>query len=206
MTSAPDPSAPAPEPKKSPYARMGENTSVRNVVWALGLTVAVVAVVAMLFFGVGNDPQRSVPASERVDVAASARRAQELAPFPVVVPRTGQGWTAKEARFLGQGEPRWRVRYSAPSGTLVTLTQVRTVTPGLLQDTLPGARSQGSVTVGSTQCEVFAGQDEASKGGKGEAPTALSCPAGSSAVLVSGTAPRSELTALAAAALQADAS
>lgn len=186
---------PAPVPaRRSPYARMGENTSVRNVVWALGLTVGVVAIVATLFFGVGSTPDRHIPENSRVDVAQSAARAQELAPFPVAVPRLGEEWRAQQARYDDRTDPRWTIRYSAPSGELLTLTQAGTLSPALIQDSLPGARSEGTAKVRGIACEVYAGGDE---GGA----RALACPGDGWGMVVSGTTDRAELTEMADAAI-----
>ncbi len=198
----------------SRYARMAAPTSVRNVVWALGLTMGVVAVVAVLFFGVGNDPQREVPESNRVDVAASAERAQELAPFTVAVPESADGWsadgwTAKQARYTDGADPRWSVRYSAPSGALVTLTQAPAITPALIQDAVAGARSDGTVEVEGATCEVYTGtgegdgRDGADGDGAGAgAGRVLACPREGWGIVVSGKTEQEELVDLAGAAIR----
>lgn len=198
----------------SRYARMAAPTSVRNVVWALGLTMGVVAVVAVLFFGVGNDPQREVPESNRVDVAASAERAQELAPFTVAVPESADGWsadgwTAKQARYTDGADPRWSVRYSAPSGALVTLAQAPAITPALIQDAVAGARSDGTVEVEGATCEVYTGTGEGDgdDGADGDGPGAgaarvLACPGEGWGIVVSGKTEQEELVDLAGAAIR----
>lgn len=208
---APVPDAPSAPPSR--YARMAAPTSVRNVVWALGLTMGVVAVVAVLFFGVGNDPQREIPESSRVDVVASAERAQALAPFTVAVPESADGWstdawTAKQARYTEGADPRWSVRYSAPSGSLVTLTQGTAVTPALIQDAVAGARSDGTVEVEGTTCEVYTGSgtgdgdDADGEGADGESSRALACPGEGWGIVVSGKAEQAELAELAGAAIR----
>lgn len=189
------PEQPVPAPR-SPYAKMAQPTAVRNVVWALSLTMAVVIVVAILFFGVGRDLQREVPENSRVDVTASAQRAQEVAPFPVAVPEVGEGWEATGARYQDGEDPRWIIRYSAPSRGLVTMTEVTAVTPALVQDVLPGARSEGTVDVAGTACDVYVGEgDDGARG--------VACTVDGAAVLVHGQVDQGELVALAAPALEA---
>lgn len=189
------PQADPPAPTKSRYASFAENTTMRSVVWALVITLVLVAVVGMLFFGVGNDPDREVPENSRVDVAASAERAQEIAPFTVAVPDLGTDWTASNARYADGTDPRWTVRYSSPSATLVTLTQAGEITPALLQDTIPGARSDGTVAVGDMTCDVYTGGEETNARG-------LACPAEGSGVLVTGRTTQAELAQVAQAAVE----
>ncbi|GAB2533824.1 DUF4245 domain-containing protein [Brachybacterium huguangmaarense] len=190
---------------RSRYATFAENTTTRSIAWALIVTTALVVVVAMVMFGVGNDPKREIPETSRLDVAASAERAQGLAPFRVAVPALGEDWEAREARFADGQDPRWRIRYTAPSGSAVTMIQAPAITPGLLQDTLAGARTDGSVQVGQTQCETYLGGPAGDDGGAASqgagAPRAVACTADGSAVLVSGTTDQQELVALADAAL-----
>lgn len=182
-------------PKKSRYASFAENTTMRSVVWALVITLVLVAVVGMLFFGVGNDPDREVPENSRVDVAASAERAQEIAPFTVSVPALGDGWIASNARYADGSDPRWTVRYSSPSGALVTLTQAGEITPALLQDTIPGARSDGTVAVGDVTCDVYTGGEETDV-------RALACPADASGLIITGKTAQAELMDVAEPALE----
>ncbi len=184
-----------PAPQKSRYASFAENTTMRSVVWALVITLVLVAVVGMLFFGVGNDPDREVPENSRVDVAASAERAQEIAPFTVAVPALGDGWIVSNARYADGSDPRWTVRYSSPSGTLVTLTQAGEITPALLQDTIPGARSDGTVAVGDVTCDVYTGGEETDA-------RALACRADGSGLIITGKTTQAELVGVAEPALE----
>lgn len=180
-------------PTKSRYASFAENTTMRSVTWALVITVVLVAVVAMLFFGVGNDPDREIPENSRVDVTASAQRAQDIAPFPVAVPRLGEDWTPQSARYAADDDPRWMIRYTSPSTKLVTLTQAAEITPTLIQDTLPGAHSEGTAAVGALECDVYTGGDDADA-------RALVCPAAGGGVIVSGKTSQDELAQVASAA------
>lgn len=186
---------PAPAPR-SPYAKMSQPTTVRNVVWALSLTMVVVIVVAILFFGVGRDLQREIPENSRVDVTASAERAQDVAPFTVAVPEVDEGWEATGARYQDGEDPRWTIRYSAPSRGLVTMTETTAVTPALVQDLLPGAHSQGTVDVAGTACAVYVGEGEGASRG-------IACSADGAAILVHGDVEQDELVELATPALEA---
>src|SRR5690625_1200962 len=60
MHERPEDSAPAPQPApKSSYELPNrKNTSLRNILWALGLTMAIVVVVGISFFGAGASPNR----------------------------------------------------------------------------------------------------------------------------------------------------
>lgn len=193
-------SAPAPQPApRSPYAKMSEPTTVRNVVWALSLTMGVVIIVALLFFGVGRDLGREVPENSRVDVAASAERAQRIAPFTIAVPTTAEGWSATAARYDDGADPRWTIRYTAPSRSLVTLTEATQVTPALIQGLVPGARGEGTVDVGGATCEIYV----ESETDEGTPARALACPLDGAAVVVHGDVEQAELSALAGPAVEA---
>lgn len=127
--------------------------TLRNVVWALALTVAVVVIAAMAVLGVGREKEPTVPETSRLDVAASAARAQEQADFPVAVPELGEDWEAREAR-LGSGEDAtWQVRYTSPSGDLVTLLEGRELSASQISQTLPGYTTGGDETVTGAPCQ-----------------------------------------------------
>lgn len=210
---------PAPAPRPSRYAEMARPQPMRNVLWALGLTVAVVVIVAILFFGVGRDPDRSVPESEQVDVAASAERAQPVADFTLAVPQLPSTWTPKQARFdagsgggasdggpsdnggaPGTSDQRWSIRYTSPSRALVTLTQVAELSPATLQSAIHGAHSTATVQVAGMTCQVLAGDEDPDA----RIPEAgLACDGPKADFVVSGQTDREELTRLAEAAAAA---
>ena len=103
------PPAPRPQPKSAYELPSKKNTVLRNMLWALGLTMAVVVVVGIGFFGVGSDLQREPLENSELDVAASAERAQRDAPFPVAVPDVGEGWVERSARYTDGQNSRWQV-------------------------------------------------------------------------------------------------
>ena len=127
--------------------------TLRNIVWALGMTIAVVVVAAITVLGVGRDPVQEIPETSRLDVAASAERAQQEAPFPVTVPALADTWSARDARFQGAEAPTWQVRYSSPSGDLVTVMQTAELGTSEISQTLPGFTVEGEVSLGGASCQ-----------------------------------------------------
>lgn len=190
---SPDP-APAPRPK-SPYSRpTKQNTSLRNIVWALGLTMAIVIVVGFVFFGAGDDAEREPLPNSELDVAASAERAQGTAPYPVAVPDAGSEWSERSARYSG-GDERWEIRYSSPQGHLVTLVQVPEVSATVLSANLPGAAVQQEQEIAGVPCQVLTG------GSNAEPAAGVSCDGGDWGLLVHGGADADELVELTEAAI-----
>lgn len=191
------PAAPAQQPRpKSAYELPSrKNTVLRNMIWALSLTVAVVVVVGIAFFGVGSDLERTPLPNSQVDVAQSAQRAEEIAPFPVAVPQMGEEWSEQSARFTDGEQPRWSIRYSSPQGSLVTLVQEAEIGAPLLSSALPGATVSEELTIEGADCQVLTGS------GEGAGRTGITCQAEDTGLLVHGEAPREELEELATAAL-----
>lgn len=189
-----------PEQESSPAPRSHyelpnkRNTSLRNIVWALGLTMLVVVLVAVGFFGVGGDQSRQTLPNSELDVAASAERAQGDAPFPVAVPAPGEQWTEKAARYSG-GDQQWEIRYSSPAGRLVTMVQAPEISTALLSSTIPGAVVEEEREVEGVPCEVVTGgtDDEPLRG--------MSCTGEGWGLLVHGSAEVDELEELADAAI-----
>lgn len=193
MSSTPDPqSAPVTAPpKKSHYAMTAGDVSVRNIVWALGLTMGVVALVAILFFGVGGKADREIPENSRLDVAQSAARAQETVGFPVAVPATGDEWVARSARVdASKAEPTWEVRYTAPSGSLVSMVESGEVSAPLLSTAVPGAVVDADVTIAGAACQQLQSSTE-------ESQRAVACGGDGWGLIVHGKAAQEELDALA---------
>lgn len=135
--------------------------SLRNMIWALALTIGVVAVVAMVFYGVGRPVDREIPAANRVDVPASAERAQAEAPYSVAVPQLPSRWEPRNARFTSGDAPQWRLQYTTPGGSLATLTQVPEASATVLNSVAPGARETGSEKIAGHECEMLQGEDSA---------------------------------------------
>jgi hypothetical protein len=161
-------------PKKSNYETRRSDVFLRNIMWALGLTMAVVVVVAILFFGVGKEDDRTVPENSQLDITESAQRAQDQVDFPVVAPDPGEGWSVRSARFSGGEQPRWEVRMSSPDGALVTLVQSDEMSASTLSSAVPGAVVQDETRIEGAECEVLEG-DPTGDDAAGAATQAISC-------------------------------
>lgn len=162
--------------------------------WALAVIMAFVVVLAVLFFGVGNDPDRSVPETSRLDVAASAERAARVAPFPVVEPQLPAEWTPRLAEFRGGDAPVWELRYSSPQGDLVTLLEQQQVDAALLSSALPGASVEQELEVAGVPCQQLRSTGE-------EPQIGLSCQGEEWGFLVHGGEDPAQLRTLAEAAI-----
>ena len=184
-----------PQPKSAYQLPTKQNMHLRNIMWAIGLTMAVVVVVAIGFFGVGSDLERETLANSAVDVDESAQRAQDLAPFPVAVPAMGQDWVERSARFADGASPRWTVEYTSPGGELVTLTEEAEVSPALLSATMPGARVQEELTIEGADCRLLSGGEQS------DGDVALACQGEDWGIVVDGTVQRTVLEELAAGAI-----
>lgn len=192
--------APDGDPEQAPRTSNYElpsrkNTSLRNMTWALGIMMAVVAIIAVGFFGVGNDLQREVPENSRLDVAASAERAQAEVDFPVAHPALDDGWTARSARLDGADPAAWTIGYTSPAGHLVSLEEQGEVTPQLLSAQIPGSTVQEETTISGAACQVLTGEGESGT------QNGIACQGEDFGILVHGTADPEELRTVMEAAL-----
>ncbi|MDU4923375.1 MULTISPECIES: DUF4245 family protein [Dermabacter] len=102
-----------------------KNTSVRNLVWAIGLNLIVVAIAAVVIVGLGrNDRDTASSARSHVNVSESAARASESLGFRAADVEP-EGFTVREAKMSTTEPAYWEVRYTSPSGELETLLQAR---------------------------------------------------------------------------------
>ncbi|UEB89162.1 DUF4245 family protein [Dermabacter jinjuensis] len=102
-----------------------KNTSVRNLVWAIGLNLIVVAIAAVVIVGLGrNDRDTASSARPHVNVGESAARASESLGFRAADVEP-EGFTVREAKMSTTEPAYWEVRYTSPSGELETLLQAR---------------------------------------------------------------------------------
>src|SRR5699024_6568884 len=134
-----------------------KNTSLRNILWALGLTMAIVVVVGISFFGAGSITEQETPESSRVDVAASAERAEAAAGFSIAVPEPGDTWQERSARFDDGQEPRWQIDYTSPQGQLVVLVQGPQLSAAMLSSAVPGAVVEQEQQIDGVDCQVLSG-------------------------------------------------
>ncbi|MGO2606392.1 MAG: DUF4245 family protein, partial [Brachybacterium tyrofermentans] len=151
---------PLPQPKSAYELPSRKNTVLRNMVWAIALTMALVVVIAIAFFGVGSTSDRTPLENSELDVAASAERAQDVAGFPVAAPAMGEEWSERSARFADGDTPRWQVDYTSPSDSLVTLTEESEVSATMLSAALPGTVVEEELTIGGTDCKALSGGED----------------------------------------------
>ncbi|MEE1618278.1 DUF4245 domain-containing protein [Brachybacterium sp. J153] len=183
-------------PQKSHYELPSrKNTVLRNMVWALLLTMGVVVIIGIAFFGVGDSGDRQVLENSELDVAASAERAQDAADFPVAAPEMGEEWAERDARFTGGEVPSWRVQYTAPSGHLVTLTEEAELSPTLVSAAVPGAVVEAELEIAGASCQQLTGEQD------GSDVRALACEGEGFGLVVHGDVEDAELRALMDAAL-----
>lgn len=180
---------PGERPKSAYQLPTKQNTVLRNIVWAIVLTMVVVIVLAVGFFGVGSDLEREPLENSEVDVAATAERAQDVADFPVAVPATGEDWQVRSARFTDGQSPRWTVQYTSPEGDLVTLAEDIEVSASLLSAEMPGATVTEQTSLRGAECQVLGGGDDAEQ-------TGIACQGEGFGILVHGAADQAELEQL----------
>jgi hypothetical protein len=142
MASAPASSRNSAVPRRPPADRKAaasrayrQSKTFRNLVAALLVTMAVVAVV---YFGVPRFASRP-----RADVAAAAQSASASIGHPLLVPVVPENWRANSARLEGS---MWRVVYAPPSG-YVRVAQGVGVDAGWATKVLGGFAPSGTVTI-----------------------------------------------------------
>lgn len=201
---APEPAVPASEAPLPQGKRIGArkpltagDMTLRNIVWALGLTIAVVVVAAVVVLGIGRDTEQVVPETSQMDVGATAERAATDAPFPVAVPALGEEWTARDARYSATGDPSWQISYSSPSGKLATLTEAQEVTPSMMSSAMPGFAVGEETEISGASCEMLT----ASSGGGELDRRGIACTGDGWGLMVHGAATEDELTELVTAAI-----
>lgn len=152
--------APAPAPKSSYELPNRKNTSLRNILWALGLTMAIVVVVGISFFGAGGTPEQDTPEHSQLDVAASAERAEAAADFPVAVPELDEDWKERSVRFDDGQESSWQIDYTSPQGQLATLVQGPQLSAAMLATAVPGAAVEQERQINGVDCQVLTGSGD----------------------------------------------
>jgi hypothetical protein len=141
-----------PETPEETAARKAESSRVyrssqsfRNLIAALLVTVAVVAVV---YFGV---PRGTPPEPTPVDVAAAAATVQSPSGSEVIIPEVPSDWRANSAR-VKDGD--WRIVY-APSAGFVIVSQGFNA-PDTWAATLLGGRAPtGTTSIDGIEWDVY---------------------------------------------------
>lgn len=158
--------------KAASSAAYRASKNVRNLIVALLVTLAVVAVIYLAV------PQGAAPEREAVDVAASAQAAgggQDL-----LVPIVPDDWRANSARFEGT---MWRVVYAPPSG-FVRIAQGLGEGENWPAQVLGGFAPTGTVTIDGIQWDVYDIPTAAARDG---VDYALATAAGADTVLIYGS-------------------
>lgn len=124
--------------KSAATAAYRSSKTFRNLIVALLVTVAVVAVV---IFGV---PRGSIPEPEPADVAAAATDAGTALGRDLLAPDVPANWRANSARL--EGTRMWRVVYAPPEG-FIRVAQGLDAAPTWAAETLGGLAPTGTVTI-----------------------------------------------------------
>ncbi len=145
----------------------------RNLIAALLITVAVVAVV---YFGV---PRGSLREPDPVDVAAVAEQVSASVGHTLLVPVVPEDWRANAARLEGE---TWLVVYAPPKG-FVNIAQGIDASDDWAPRRLGNVSPSGSVTIDGVAWDEYTVSGSGRSDGIGYA---LSTPAGADTVLVYG--------------------
>ncbi|MBN9175931.1 MAG: DUF4245 family protein [Microbacterium sp.] len=159
--------------KAASSAAYRSSKTFRNLIAALIVTVAVVAVV---YLGV---PRGSLAEPEPVDVAAAAAQVSASLDHTILVPTVPADWRANSARVEGQ---MWRVVY-APASGYVRVAQAIDAPDGWVQTELGGYAPTGSVTISGIDWDEYR---IPSAGRTDSVSYALATDAGTDVVLVYG--------------------
>lgn len=131
--------------KAASSAAYRSSQTFRNLIAALLVTVAVVAVV---YLGV---PRGSLAEPEPVDVAAAARSAASSLDHTLLVPVVPDDWRANSARVEGR---MWRVVY-APASGFVRVAQGIDVSDTWVAEQLGGFAPADTVTVDGIEWDEY---------------------------------------------------
>lgn len=186
-----------PETPEETAARKAENSrnyrrsqSFRNLVFALAVTVAVVAVI---FWGV---PRGELSQPDEIDVAAIAGQAESAHDHDLVVPAIPSAWRtdnpmtdiwrANLARLDSGATARWSVVYAGDEGFL-RMEQALDADDAWIDRALGGATPAGTLTAGGVEWDVYE-RSRAADNADVAYTHALATTAGDDRVLIYGSA------------------
>lgn len=164
--------------------------TTRNLVAALIVTVAVVAVI---IFAV---PRGSIPEQAPIDASATAAALEDSVQRTLIVADAPEDWRVNSAGIAGDNPSAWTVVYAPPTG-FVTIAQGFDADDAWPSQLMGGTRSNGTVTVDDIVWDRYQVSDASTNG---NISYALATDAGSDIVVVSGSADAAT-TAIAAAAV-----
>lgn len=150
--------------------------NVRNLLAALIVTVAVVAVIV---FAV---PRGSVPDRPEIDVAAVAQDVGPALQRELVVPEVPDAWLVNKAELAGSDVRTWEIVY-APETGFVNVSQAFDADAGWASRQISAATLAGTEQIAGVTWDVF---EIADPSRSGNVSHALSVTAGSDTVLVYG--------------------
>lgn len=153
--------------------------TVRNLVAALLVTVAIVAVIV---FAV---PRGATPERPPIDVATVAESVSSSLERPVVVPAVPDTWRVNKAALDGSDVRAWEIVY-APETGYVNVVQGFDADEGWASRQLNGAAASDTVRIDGVDWSVY---DIADRERSGNVAHALSTTAGTDTVLVYGGGP-----------------
>jgi hypothetical protein len=176
-----------PETPEETAARKAESSrayrsskTFRNLIAALLVTVAVVAIVA---FGV----PRGTPATpDRIDVAAEAEATSEVLGRPVLAATVPDDWFINSARLEGDSVETWTVVYAPDDDRgFLRVAQAFDADEAWVAETLSGAQPEDTVTIDGVTWDEYrlTGADETDN-----VTYALGTTAGADRILVYGSA------------------
>lgn len=186
-----------PETAEETAARKAENSrkhranqTLRNLVFALLASLAVVLVLVLVVVRPDGTPREAV--DYRADAVASEAQAGHMLaapPLPVGWSANGDGITTGSDSVLA-----WKVGFITPSNQYIGLVQGISANPTWVANELTNTRSTGSTSIGGRDWTVY---DRRTEKNPGNYAYSLSTVIGSSSIVLHGTAPTREFTALA---------
>lgn len=187
-----------PETAEETAARRAENSRAhRDNQSVVNLVAALVASLAIVLFLIVVVVRPDPGAPEPIDYATIAAEAQVDAAVPLTVPRLPEGWTANAARLGDVGEVQtWYIGFLTPSTQFIALNQGIGANPTWQSTLLRSGAQTGTVTIDGVTWAVF---DHRDADRPGNLAYALATTAGTTTVVLHGTATDAEFETLATA-------
>jgi hypothetical protein len=190
-----------PETPEETAARMAENSrlhrqrqNVRNLVLALGASLAVMLLIVLIV------PRSDAPIERDVDVAAIAEQAQAVNDHPLAVPELPGGWRSNDAGLRASqadGVTAWYAGYLTPSDEYLGMYQGIEANPTWVAGLLARTIATGTTTIDGVEWTVYDNRE--STDDVGNARYGLTTEAGGSTFVLLGTASPEEFETFAAA-------
>jgi hypothetical protein len=169
-----------------------ESKTLRNLWVAIGVTVAIVALIVVVV------PRDDSSRLQNVDYRAVAVSAQRDLPVPLAVPELPDTWTSNVAEIRTGSLDKvtsWYVGFITPSKQFLSITQAVDANPSWLADELQQTAPTGTTTIDGIDWTIHDNRE--SDRDVGNAAYALTTESGRSTFIVAGTATPDEAAALA---------